>query len=86
MAGSTLRYKDIRRGEDRSARQKPMEVESNPPLRNAFSISSKERAEIRTPDPNAMIPAITLWGMGAIQASNAPSTKAEPLRTPHSPA
>jgi hypothetical protein len=45
-----------------------MEVESNPPFRNAWSISSKERAEIRTPDPNAMISAITLWGMGAIQA------------------
>ena len=86
MIRAAPRNIDVRGCVDRGPAQKADRCRVKSACLKRMVHHSKESAEIRTPDPNAMMPAITLWGMGATQASIAPSTKAEPLRAPHNPA
>src|SRR5690349_23321235 len=64
----------------------PIMVATAPPWRTASSTSSNARAEISTPAPNAMIPAMILGGTRTHQAIAAPMTSAPPAIRPHSPA
>src|SRR5690349_3091388 len=64
----------------------PIMVATAPPWRTASSTSSNARAEISTPAPNAMIPAMILGGTRTHQAIAAPMTSAPPATRPHSPA
>src|SRR5689334_3906931 len=66
--------------------RKPIDVETKPPVLKASSISSNESAEINTPLPKAMTAAISRCETGVYQATAAPKTRAEPLKSPHRPA
>src|SRR3954453_8129867 len=63
-----------------------MVVAMGPPVRMASSTSSKASAEMSTPAPNAMIPAMILGGTLTHQAIAAPTANAPPAIRPHSPA
>src|SRR4051794_19616322 len=63
-----------------------MRVGVSPPLDSASATRSKANAEIKTPAPNAITLATTGRGTSTNQAISAPTTRAPPARTPHSPA
>jgi hypothetical protein len=65
---------------------KPMLVESKPPRLYASSMRSKASAEISTPPPNAITPAIIFRGTLAKKPTPAPTINAAPAISPHSPA
>src|SRR4051812_15825791 len=61
---------------------KPVALGKNPPLAYALSISSNDKAEMRTPEPKAITAATTRCGTAVNQAIKAPRIRAEPLSDP----